>query len=30
MIHSLRGTVLSVGDDMICLDVAGFGLEVYA
>ncbi|MDR0764808.1 MAG: Holliday junction branch migration protein RuvA [Synergistaceae bacterium] len=30
MIRSLRGTVLSVGDEMICLDVAGFGLEVYA
>jgi Holliday junction DNA helicase RuvA len=30
MIHSLRGTVLSAGDGMICLDVAGFGLEVYA
>jgi Holliday junction DNA helicase RuvA len=30
MIHSLRGTVLSVGDETICLEVAGFGLEVYA
>ncbi|MDR0653566.1 MAG: Holliday junction branch migration protein RuvA [Synergistaceae bacterium] len=30
MIHSLRGAVLSVGDETICLDVAGFGLEVYA
>jgi Holliday junction DNA helicase RuvA len=30
MIHSLRGTVLSVGVEIICLDVAGFGIEVYA
>ncbi|MDR1133914.1 MAG: Holliday junction branch migration protein RuvA [Synergistaceae bacterium] len=30
MIHSLRGTVLSVGDETIRLEVAGFGLEVYA
>jgi Holliday junction DNA helicase RuvA len=30
MIRSLRGTVLSAGDEVICLDVAGFGLEVYA
>ncbi len=30
MIRSLRGTVLSVGGDAICLDVAGFGLELYA
>lgn len=30
MIRSLSGTVLSVEADAICLDVSGFGLEVYA
>lgn len=30
MIRSLSGTVLSVEGDCICLDVSGFGLEVYA
>jgi Holliday junction DNA helicase RuvA len=29
MIRSLEGTVLSAGEDMICLDVAGFGIEVF-
>lgn len=30
MIRSLSGTVLAVEVDSICLDVAGFGLEVFA
>lgn len=30
MIRSLSGTVISVDDSVICLDVSGFGLEVYA
>ena len=30
MIRSLSGTVRAVDGDFICLDVAGFGLEVYA
>lgn len=30
MIRMLSGTVLSVDADSICLDVAGFGLEVFA
>lgn len=30
MIRSLSGTVLSVDGDTVCLDVSGFGLEVYA
>ena len=30
MIRSLSGTVRAVDGDIICLDVAGFGLEVYA
>lgn len=30
MIRSLSGTVLAVDIDSICLDVAGFGLEVFA
>lgn len=29
MINSLRGIVLSIGEDCIVLDVAGFGLEVF-
>jgi Holliday junction DNA helicase RuvA len=29
MISSLRGKVLSIGDDSFVLDVAGFGVEVY-
>jgi Holliday junction resolvasome, DNA-binding subunit len=29
MIRRLRGTVLSVDADSICLDVSGFGLEVF-
>ena len=30
MIRMLSGTVLSVDADSICLDVAGFGLEIFA
>jgi Holliday junction DNA helicase RuvA len=30
MIRSLAGTVISIDDETICLDVAGFGLEVFA
>ena len=30
MIHSLSGNVLSVGEEIICLDVSGFGIEVFA
>lgn len=30
MIRSLSGTVLSTTPDAICLDVSGFGIEVYA
>ncbi|MDR3076124.1 MAG: Holliday junction branch migration protein RuvA [Synergistaceae bacterium] len=30
MIRCLSGTVLSVDDEMICLDVAGFGIEIFA
>jgi Holliday junction DNA helicase RuvA len=30
MIRSLSGTVLSVDADAICLDVSGFGLEIFA
>ncbi|MDR1651963.1 MAG: Holliday junction branch migration protein RuvA [Synergistaceae bacterium] len=30
MIRSLSGTVLSVESDSICLDVSGFGIEVFA
>jgi Holliday junction DNA helicase RuvA len=30
MIRCLSGTVLSVGEDSICLEVAGFGIEVFA
>ena len=29
MISSLRGKVLSIGDDSLVLDIAGFGVEVY-
>ena len=30
MIRSLSGIVLSIDEDTICLDVAGFGIEVFA
>jgi Holliday junction DNA helicase RuvA len=30
MIHSLSGTVLSVGDETLLLDVSGFGIEIFA
>ena len=30
MIRSLSGTVISIDDESICLDVAGFGIEVFA
>jgi Holliday junction DNA helicase RuvA len=30
MIRSLSGTVISIDDEVICLDVAGFGIEVFA
>jgi Holliday junction DNA helicase RuvA len=30
MIRSLSGTVLSVGEEIICLDVSGFGIEIFA
>jgi len=30
MIRSLSGTVISIDDGTICLDVAGFGIEVFA
>jgi Holliday junction DNA helicase RuvA len=30
MIRRLSGVVLSVDDEVICLDVSGFGIEVYA
>ncbi|MDR1965329.1 MAG: Holliday junction branch migration protein RuvA [Synergistaceae bacterium] len=30
MIRCLAGTVLSIDDETICLDVSGFGIEVYA
>lgn len=30
MIRNLSGTVMSVESDFICLDVSGFGLEVFA
>jgi Holliday junction DNA helicase RuvA len=30
VIHSLSGTVLSVGEEVIHLDVSGFGIEVFA
>jgi Holliday junction DNA helicase RuvA len=30
MIRSLSGTVLSIVEDVICLDVSGFGIDVYA
>jgi Holliday junction DNA helicase RuvA len=30
MIRCLRGTVISIGEEVICLDVSGFGIEVYA
>jgi Holliday junction DNA helicase RuvA len=30
MIRSLSGIVLSVDEEMICLDVSGFGIEVFA
>ena len=30
MIRSLSGTVISIDDGTVCLDVAGFGIEVFA
>ncbi|MDR1510387.1 MAG: hypothetical protein LBS53_12205 [Synergistaceae bacterium] len=30
MIRSLSGTVLSADDEVICLDVSGFGIEIFA
>jgi Holliday junction DNA helicase RuvA len=30
MINTLRGKVLSIGEESITLEVAGFGLEVFA
>ena len=30
MIRSLSGTVISIDDGTVCLDIAGFGIEVFA
>jgi len=30
MIRSLSGTIISADDESICLDVAGFGIEIFA
>lgn len=30
MIRYLTGTVISVGEELLCLDVSGFGMEIYA